>query len=57
MKIKGFVSHDCDECGRMVNEKDQTLCAVCRATVRARFAIDRAKSFKHKHFRIQEAQQ
>jgi hypothetical protein len=57
MRIRVQAFRDCDECGRSVTEKDQMLCAVCRATIRARIAIDRAKSFKHKHFKIQEVSQ
>ena len=42
------VFRDCDGCGKPVQELDEMLCAVCKAIIRARIAIDRAKSFKHR---------
>ena len=51
MKIKMQVFIECDACGKSVQERDETVCAVCKATIKARIAIDRAKSFKHRHWK------
>ena len=50
MPIKIHVFRDCDRCGKPVLERDETLCMVCKATIRAQIAIDRAKTFQHKHW-------
>jgi len=46
------VFRDCDLCGKPVQQPDEMLCAVCKAIIKARIAIDRAKSFKHKFWKL-----
>ena len=57
MKIKVQLSNSCDACGKPVTETGEMLCMVCRATVRARRAIERAKLFKHKFWSLKEVTQ
>lgn len=53
MKVNVHVFRDCDGCGKPVQESDETLCPVCKAIIRARIAIDSAKSFKHKFWKLE----
>ena len=53
MKIRFYVLRACDLCGKPLTDPDEVLCPVCKAIIRARIAIGRAKSFRHKFWKLE----